>query len=207
MMYQVTMKVFFISLVLLIYGNPVSFSQFNYQDIADTICNELEGTDLTQDKYSLQHRLVTTSNNMYSKYPDIIAQLQEDIKKENPGISDTEMAVAGSDKITMYLLENCTVFLKISQISAQTRYYPDKKCLHLIGDDLCILLKQNRGKTYEELYQIIKENLFSLVKKYEKQVDIDYEGGIENPDFSDDLNAYLLKNCNLYYLTSYVLHG
>lgn len=192
--------------VLFLLGT-MAFCQKSYQVIENEICRSLENVDFTKSKTELRELLVSVTNKAYLKFPQHLEKIKAEVKKNKPFASEQEISTIIGVKVSLGLLESCDNYVKISQQTANIKMYPEKTSLKIIGNKMCDLLNRNRSKSYQELDQIVQDNLFSFILENETQVKKDYRGGLENPDFSGHLNAYLMLNCALYYKMNLIVFG
>jgi len=198
---------YFLTAILLLSSCFKAFCQPDMKAIADEVCSELDGTDLSQSPDVLRKKLRNVSLSVYDDFPEEMENLQKETQKQYPHISEVELGTRIGNLIAAYLLETCPTYLRINQIVFQIAEIPEKRSLKLIGEEVCELLERNKEKSHQELDNLVMDNLFSIVVNHNQLIADEYTNGLENPDFNDDLIAYLYRNCEIYFLFNTLLNG
>ena len=199
-------------LILLIIGIisiNKGFTQSGLQKLGAEICNEISNVDISK-KSKVELRTIATNamNKITPKYSETIRNLKNELRKKHTSSSDNEINKKVQSKLLFHLFDTCEKYLEMNLKFTQTRTYPDKISLKNIGNDFCSFLDKSKTSSYQKLENLIYDNMFTFIIKHEAQVKKDYKNGIDNSDFKDDLIAYLMRNCGMYYKsTMYEISG
>ncbi len=188
-----TMKAFLIPVFIFLFVSQ-SFAQSGYDVIAAEICDSISARCMDKDSATAMQMQQAYTLSAMLHHPEICDSLKKSIRMEIPGLDETSVMGIFSSRLAKNLIFNCESFILITQYKTFASV-PGKESLRLISSEMCGILENSDKTTLEDYQQLMNENLFPIVLRYQREIAADYSGGYESPEFIDDIAMYLLKHC------------
>lgn len=190
-------KTILLLIIAIIFTNCAK-SQSELSFLANELCNSFEESDLKKSNKKLFKLIQNKSNEIYNKYPKKLDSLTEELKKKYPDKNQQEIALTVGNEISLFAIEKCPIFQKITQKIAVPEPNKNKKSITNVTDELCELLNNSSDKNTSALNKIVDDKLFDLVFQNKELIEKEY-GNFGSSEYKTDLNANLMKNCDIYY--------
>ena len=192
------MKKTFLILILSISFANCANSQSDLNFFAEELCNSFKTSDLDKPKGELFQLVQSKSNEVYQKFPKKLTAIKDEFKQKYPDKNDTELASMIGREISLLAIDNCPTFQRITQKIAVPEPAKNKRSVTNVSNELCQLLNNSSDKKASALTKIIEDKLFDLVLKNKALIEKEY-GSFTSSDYKTDLNATLMKECDIYY--------
>jgi len=188
-----TMKAFLIPVFVFLFAAQ-SFAQSGYVIIADEICDSVSARCMDKDSATVINLEQSFTLAAVLHHPEISDSINKSIRNEFPDLNATSVSGIFSKRLVRCLIINCESYVQVTQRIASGSV-PEKESLRLVSSEICQLIENSTKTTMDDFNEIIDENLFPLMLKYQKEIAADYTDGYANPDFMDDQIKYQMKHC------------
>lgn len=177
-----------------------SHAQNEINQIANEICENLEAADISGTSFEIRQAMSNIVVQVYDSNQTILDKIRKTELENNPTFIDTQIERHIRKKLNISLFENCERFMELAKQSGPKLEYPDHEILVQLGSELCDYIEGLENKSYEELGKIFDEENYLTAKQNEEKIKSVYPNGIFDPNFSEDLNNYMMVNCRRYFL-------
>ena len=167
----------------------ICFSQTEEEIIADAVCKNLSKLNLSESPNSLNQKALNTIQKAYQDFQPKILDLMVVYKKKHPGLSDLDLSKLIGQEITVYLMDKCVPYQRITMFQSQP--VPKlSETTKMIGEKYTELL-MNRSKSQKITQNLIDDCIIEVTDKYANLVKQKY-GDRYSEKFIKEFQTYLM---------------
>lgn len=186
-------------LVLFVYP-MILFGQNNiYTEIVEDYCKRAELLEWKNKSVTeISSELSQIAVKIQVDHLDSINYLKENLKMENPELSEKEISKEFSRQLMESLLDSCGTYIQLSR-SLLKPSPQENKTLNLIVRDVDSIIMDNDSLPYQEQLRLADRQIFNTILSNKSIVNKDYVDGFADPMLADESGLYLLHKSKLYY--------
>lgn len=184
------MKKILLAIVFLVWLDGLSAQEAAIASIVDSYCERL--ANLPNENVSplkLKFENSYIANQLVAKHPNETEQILKSISKKHPDLNKTQQTQQLILMLVEGIIDNCNNYQQL--IHGGFPCPEDNETLKALLVGIEEFVEVNKHLPADELFKEVDNQYFNLLVENEKQVNKDYEGGMVNPQLTDDIWRYL----------------
>lgn len=184
--------------ILYSFAQNVLAQQKSYDFLAEEYCNEIEKSNLkNKTPKEINYIFFNAGEKIRQQYSDTIKNITQSIKEKDDSLSPAEIDYYFSNRYLVTMINNCKYYLRINRLLIDS-CPSENKSLQYIALKVNAYFMLHPNLPAQEVQSKSLDVIGNALTEIKDQIEVDYVGGLENPDLVTDIRLYLLHKSDTY---------